>query len=202
VADAWDNENGGKQKMTCMKKACLQAAVSVFAMAFTGKADIVYSVDRTVGTGSITGTITTDGTIGTLAAGDIVSYNLELTAPPSSLNLVPPANVYVQGPDLTATPTELDFNFGGPAGYFLIQNGPEDGFFYYCDQAGGGPCLNGETVAPDYFADGGLNGTISGNVVIGTAQTSATPEPTLMMLTGLGFAGVTFVAYRRRSASA
>jgi hypothetical protein len=40
---------------------------------------------------------------------------------------------------------------------------------------------------------------LSGNVAIGTAGgATVTPEPTFMALTGLGFAGVAFVAYRRR----
>jgi hypothetical protein len=183
--------------MTSKQRVFLQTAALVLVGAFAGKADIVYNVDRTVGTGTITGTITTDGAIGVLAATDIVSYDLELAAAPNFLNLNGTTGVQVVGSDLTATAATLNFDFSGGAGFFLIQPGPEDGFHYYCDQTISGPCLDGETVAADSFEDGGLNGTIAGDVVIGTAHTSAAPEPTFMMLTGLGLAGLTFAAYRR-----
>jgi hypothetical protein len=41
-------------------------------------ANIVYNVDRTVGMGSVTGTITTDGNTGTLGLGDFLAWNLTL----------------------------------------------------------------------------------------------------------------------------
>jgi hypothetical protein len=41
-------------------------------------ADIVYHVNDRVGVGSVTGTITTDGTTGTLFTFDIVAFNLTL----------------------------------------------------------------------------------------------------------------------------
>ena len=45
---------------------------------------IIYNVNRTVVLGSVTGTITTDGTVGTLATNDITSWNLTLNGPAAS----------------------------------------------------------------------------------------------------------------------
>ena len=42
------------------------------------RADITYAVDETVGAGSATGFITTDGTIGILDTADILNWNLTL----------------------------------------------------------------------------------------------------------------------------
>jgi hypothetical protein len=79
---------------------------------------IIYNVNRTVVLGSVTGTITTDGTIGTLATNDITSWNLTLNGPAASpFNLTNlNSGVEIIGNDLSADATNLYFDFSGPSG--------------------------------------------------------------------------------------
>jgi hypothetical protein len=230
-----------------MKRACLQAVVFVFALSFTVRADIDYTVNLTFpatpsappgtnfGPGSLTGTITTDGTIGTLATADIVNWNLtateaysEFSPPPvftstfstnlngPLLNVGPPgpfvsacfvrdcgvfgngtnSSEQVVGSDLTATPTQLFFNFSGSDFGLLVF---ESGFNLFCVSNLYGAC---DGPAGASVEESGLEPStepLTGNVVIGTASaTTVTPEPTFMALTGFGVAGLAFVAYRRR----
>jgi hypothetical protein len=92
----------------------LAAALSPTA----AKADTTYAVHETVGVGSATGFITTNGTIGTLDIADILDWNLTLndgTHPPVDLEGPASGNnslALLVGSDLTATPTQLLFAFG------------------------------------------------------------------------------------------
>jgi hypothetical protein len=72
--------------------------------------DITYTLD--LGTG-VSGTITTDGnTTTSLATTDIAGYNITLTYGQTSITLDESnSHVIIVGPDLTATATDLYFNF-------------------------------------------------------------------------------------------
>jgi hypothetical protein len=140
-------------------------------------ADIIYDVNRTVELGSVTGTITTDGTIGTLATNNIASWNLTLNGPGASpFNLTNlNSGVQVTGNDLSATATNLSFNFSGPSGFLLFQLGAPpfgNSQSYYCDATDASICLIGETVAPTGSFTAGFenNPTISGVQIIGTSS--------------------------------
>jgi hypothetical protein len=190
--------------MMSMKKTCLQAAVFVFAFAVAGRADIDYIVSETVGTATVTGFILTDGKTGVLGLSDLLDWNLLVRKGPNGLELTGPlsgnfSTGVVSGNDLTATPTELLFNFSAvDQGYLLFQETSDhpSPSLYYCDAASNqsAVCEPGESLVA-----GGpttlQNDRPLGNDVIGTV---ATPEPTFMVLTGLGFAGAVCVAYRRR----
>jgi hypothetical protein len=68
--------------------AALVGAIAISAIR-PSRADIVYNVNLQVGVGSVTGTITTDGLIGSLAFGNITDWNLTLSngfSTPSTLN--------------------------------------------------------------------------------------------------------------------
>jgi hypothetical protein len=125
--------------------SCLSAAA----------ATITYKIDRTIGAGSVVGTIKTDGATGVLRASDIVSWNLTLTGVGAKLKITR-SNSHVKdtGVDVTATANELSFNFdGADGGRLLFQTGSENGAQYYCDSATSGDCRQGETVAPRSFGD-------------------------------------------------
>jgi len=173
--------------------------------------DITYTVDETVGGGSVTGFITTDGTIGTLGTSDIVNWNLVLndgTNPTFDLNGTN-SQEQVIGSDLTATATQLLFNFGGTDGgnfdiespFLPFGNGP-----VICYEANSQFCQNGtpvppgnsivlETLSPetDFVYTAGLTGTQA----IGSV---ATPEPGSLMLLGTGL--ISFAGLRRRKIQA
>jgi stress response protein SCP2 len=81
------------------------------AAAPVGGAEI-YSVDLAVGVGNATGTITTDGTIGTLGTANIVAWDLTLNDGTSTVELTDSnSETQVIAGDLTASSLGLFFNF-------------------------------------------------------------------------------------------
>jgi hypothetical protein len=114
--------------------------------------DATYAVNLIFGSGSMVGTITTDGTDGVLNTSDIVSWNLTVTDHGANSTTLTPLNSSVSSDlgngvgangDLSATPTSLLFNyavgdggswsFAGATGQFCITSttncfGPADTF--------------------------------------------------------------------------
>jgi hypothetical protein len=93
-------------------------------------ADIIYGVDLTIGAGTVTGDIVTDGTIGVLGAGDIVDWNLQLNdgsgSPDAAFDLLGPLSgsnsaIFFAGADLSATPSQLLFDFDPPSGDEVVD---------------------------------------------------------------------------------
>ena len=142
---------------------------------------------------TVLGTITTDGTLGVLQSGNILSWNLQLIdnfRPAFDVTLTP-ANSGIWfdiGNGLSATATGLSFDFSKAGAVFIIQgttHGFSSGYQYFCFQATGGPCLTGETIVPYYYSvDGTLATGFSGSVPLGA------PEPAAWTMMLLGFGGV------------
>ena len=171
--------------------------------------DITYNVDETLGAGSVVGTITTNGTIGTITKGsEIVAFSLTLTD--QSLDGGPSVLIsnlngsifgqYNKG-GLSATATSLLFNYGG-SGYSFIFSGPSPYDFWCGADAGSGTC-NFETDPAEVIgqtSSGGNAEVLSeagvGEKVIGTV--SAVPAPTSLAMLGLGLAALGVV--RRQKA--
>ena len=166
-------------------------------------ADVTYLVDLTVTgggkTGTVVGSITTDGALGTLATSDIVAWNLTLNGDGASYtisNTDPTAFIQIVGSDVAATAADLSFDFGGSTGNLLFQDGMFLGTHYLCAEIGGGACLLGELVVPIYYMDTSSvysDPIPTGSVVIGTAV----PEPSAWALMLAGFAGLGLVGYRQ-----
>ncbi len=175
-----------------VRHLALAVFVVIVGVAVGSASPISYSVSRTIGIGSVTGFIETDGTLGVLGAGNFVDWSLLLNDGTNTYSLYGPlsgnnSSVYLSGVDTTATANQILFNFSGTDnGYLLFQYGVNvhDGFHYYCDATFSGICYAGESVAAAYIGQG-ENVTRSGNVVIAG---SAVPEPASygLMLTGLG----------------
>src|ERR1700691_5506357 len=86
--------------------------------------DITYTVNQMVGPGSVTGFITTDGTTGTLSTTDISGWNLTLNDGYGDTTLLTPSNSVegVGGSDLTASSSDLMFDFNGDGGVFYFSS--------------------------------------------------------------------------------
>jgi IPTL-CTERM motif len=180
-----DHENGGdtmNPKFKVRMPGFYLTSILVAMLFLTGVAiasPIAYSVNRTIAAGSVTGTIQTDGTIGVLGAANVVDWNLTLNDGTNTFILTGPASgnnshVFITGSDVSATATNLLFNFSGvDSGYFLFQVSFGSGLHYYCNATSAGVCLAGESAVPNTLSTI-QNASRSGNTIIGAA---AGPPP-------------------------
>jgi hypothetical protein len=183
-------------------------ALAVAGASVAQATDITYSVNLTIGTGSVTGDIVTDGSTGTLLSSDVVDWNLLLTEGPSIFDLTPADSSLIDGGDplsatTSATLDELLFNYtlteyvafidqpGGPGTTVLGQ---------FCLQSTEGECDFIVDGPDDDFCIGSSCQTASetGTQVIGTAEVPETPVPEPSTLALLGAAVGMLAALRRR----
>jgi hypothetical protein len=185
--------------VTRLKRIFLPAMVFALALASTAWADINYNVNQTVGAGGVTGVIVTDGAVGPLSMGDVLSWNLILNDGTGTVNLTNSnSNFGDLGNNLTATPNLLQFNFNGDGNFmnFFVPGCASEWSF---ETIGSGTGCNGTTgneegvlaVGPTTFQQE------SGEVTVGTAgTTAATPEPSYGIVTLIGL--VLLVSLRKR----
>jgi hypothetical protein len=170
--------------------------------------EITYDVNLTIsdGRGSVIGDIVTDGRMGVLAQTDILSWNLLLHFGTNTFDLtsVTASNVSVGGSDLSATATELLFNFHTEGDI----NGADHGYFEIAGK-GGGVCFNTyDTACPTVSLDGpgeGISGPLpgggrfgGGNSASGTGVIGTVPEPSTLAVLGTGIA---LIGYKKARAS-
>jgi len=151
-----------------------------------------YTVNQAVGAGSVTGFITTDGTIGTLSAANIVGWDLTMNDGHGDISDLTQSNSGVAdvGTALTASSSALMFNFSGsPEGTFSFSSTstPFTGALCYdsgtnCAIPAGIDLYDVAGVLPCAYY--GCDVGETGNQVIATA----TPEPATagLALIGLG----------------
>ena len=195
-------------------KHALIAASTLFALPAQA-ANIVYNVNSFAGAvGHVTGTITTDGALGTISASNIIGWSLNVLGDGAS-DLLTNGNsgVFGGGASTLATASTLSFDFDNPSASFLLfQKSFGSGANYVCYAStlfSTTPCVRGISFVPESFSStsGEYSSNdpfiapyaplspISGSVVIGTA---AIPEPAAWALLLAGF-GLTGAAMRRRA---
>lgn len=159
-----------------------------------------------VGAGSVSGTITTDGSLGFLAPANVVDWNITLNPNPGApFTLEGPlsgnnSGLSISGNGLFTTSTGLFFDFSNP-GYALFQNpAPGSGINYLCFAGNGtlcggfdGPAINDGT---DVF---GMNTQpeMASRVLIGTAGAEV-PEPGTLSILSLGLVCLGVIRRPRR----
>ena len=180
-----------------MKKAIATASLLAALVAGNAHAATTYTGTRAVGTGSVALSITTDDTIGTLTAGNILDFTITLANGAVQSMLFGPlsgdnARVEIMGNAFTATATQLLFDFSAPGnGYALFIGDLDIGRPSYClqnsncwDQNQGEEIINAGPNFSSFTTE-----RQSGLQVI--ASTSAVPEPATwaMMIAGFGLVG-------------
>ena len=166
---------------------------------------IQYTVNQTIGSGSVTGTITTDGTIGTLAAADVISWNLHLndgTKTGVEASGVNAAFVVVEGSALTATLTTLTYDYSFVSGsdfYFGDTSTPYDGELCYTSY---GNCWGPTGVGLYNVGSDGQSvyTALTGSQTIASDGRSVpVPEPATFALFCAGLAGLGAMRCRRKA---
>jgi hypothetical protein len=172
---------------------------------------VTYNVNRTIDGGSVSGTIETDGTLGTLSTSNILSWAFTIASPnlgqgtPQSIDSVSAfaafgSLAWQASSGLTATATELLFDFSA-AGFTYFSGSATDG--WCLSGAGGCGSVNGPG-AGEYLYYGVFGGpaeyvaTTAQNLVIATTTAPAVPVPASLPLLVAGLGG--FAIWRRRVA--
>ena len=191
-----------------LKNLLLAAVVCVLAATTRDANATTYTVNQSFGGGGVTGTIDTDGTIGTLGTGNITDWSLMLTDLSGSFLLDGLVNsaVLVLGSAFSATVTDLLFDFSAGSGLVIFQN-PNIGssINFWCMDNGG--CSNlvvpGQSVVTsDSSWQNYSGGAFTGSVIIGSTSVSAVPLPAALPLLAAGLGAFGFVGWRRRKTAA
>ena len=185
--------------------AVVAVCLATLASAPAAKATVYNVVDPNFPGATVTGTITTDGVLGVLAASDITAFSVQISD--GAFNpLIFSSDTYadenVVTSALTATATGLYFDFSG-LGYFFMASGASGGvsgnysFLAYVGTDGNCNGISGAEICASNVpaANPTLSSFRRGSVLI-----ASVPEPLTLSLFGAGLAGA--VAMRRRKKTA
>ncbi|MBA3032319.1 MAG: PEP-CTERM sorting domain-containing protein [Gammaproteobacteria bacterium] len=188
----------------------LIATVLLIAASATVNASITYDINRTIGAGTVTGFIETDGTLGVLGIANITDFTLTLNSPnlyggsPQVIDFALSTHTAMWGTALQATGSSLVFDFSVPGSGFILQDTStnpvpwwyldSDGNYYSPqpgESIGWGPSGTGHAEFVDYQ---GQTITIATNVTGGQI-----PEPATLVLFGLSLACLGAMRWKQKA---
>ena len=180
-------------------KLLATAAVTIAAGTAVPANAATYLLNYTIGSGNVTGSITTDGVLGSLSASDISAFDLLLNDGVGTFDITNSnAAVGISGNTLTATSTGLSFNFSG-SGYALFQ-APNLGssMTFFCLEAGSA-CTgtNSGSTVDVHSVFPGQHISQEGTVQFASVK-SAVPEPATWAMMLMGFGAIGFAMRRRQ----
>lgn len=173
--------------------ACVSQARSSIIYSF----DQPLSVDVGYGTGAVTGTLTTDGTLGPLTYGNILSWDLTAQVGPYSHEFISGTNsgllcCVING--LSATSDQLFYDFSAYA--FGISGGPGSGFLINWQPGSSTGCSGGclvalvgldavKSTATNTYYITGVSGPFTGTNAISSTPLPPVAVPAPIVGTGL-----------------
>jgi hypothetical protein len=172
--------------------ALLLGATSAEAITYVGSASGI-SLTGTMAPTTVSYEITTDGTLGTLGAANFTGFSITVDVNGNSLTTSGTPFTQIFGPVVSATATQLLYDFTQPGAFVLFEPNSTQAVCFTNDGsecAGAGPV----TAWISYpLSVTSFQSQPQGSMVIG----SAVPEPTSWAMLIAGF-GLTGAAMRRR----
>lgn len=185
-----------------MTKFKLATAAAAALLISTAGSAATYTGTFTVGQGTVDFSATTNGTIGVLDTNDFTGYSITLTNAGGTVNLNPgnSLNSYFMGTALSATATELIFDFSGD-GLILVDDYDIGGQNAFCLDTLAAPRTCFDTPPSNIIVVNGAFSTQNrtGQFVLGSVASAAVPEPESWAMLILGFMAVG-AGLRRRTA--
>lgn len=176
-------------------------AASIIGSATAAQA-VVYTGSHAVGPGSISISITTDGTLGVLANANVIAWSFTMTnaGGTDTINDGNSSFTYLSGNAFQATATDIVFDYTA-VGHMQWDNFGSSGDDAYCldTPLAANTCI-GSSPSEVIYVNGSLNEVDrAGRFVLGTAAVVPEPASWAMMIAGFGLVGA--AARRRRNAA-